>query len=91
MYNLHTNENLKNFRAILKNINELKKTFIKFRSVNRRINRKQFNFFKFHVLIHYLKCIRYFENIVEMNNSYDECAHKFIIKKFYDRINKNMN
>lgn len=89
MYNSHTNESLKYFRATLNNIDRLKNVFIKSRFINRRIKRRHFNFSKFHVMIHYEQCIKYFESVVEMNNSYDENAHKFIIKNFYARINRN--
>ena len=42
-------------------------------------------------MTHYSENIRNFNNVVEMNSSYDENAYKFIIKKFYDRINRNFN
>ena len=89
IYNSHTSENLKYFRATLNNNDKLKDVFIKFRLINRRIKQRHFNFSKFHVMIYYVKYIRYFDNVVEMNNSYDENAHKFIIKNYYNRINRN--
>lgn len=91
MYNSHTNENLKYFQTKLNNMNKLKNVFIKSRFVNRRTKRRHFNFSQFHVMIHYVKFIRYFESVIDVKNSYDENAHKFIIKNFYNWINRNFD
>ena len=91
MYNSHINENLKYFRTTLNNIDRLKNVFIKFRFINKRIKRRHFNFSKFHVMIYYVKNIRYFENAIEINKFYERNAHKFIIKNYYDRINRNFD
>lgn len=91
MYNAYIEKTLNYLQTTLHNIDRLKCVFKNSRSMNRKTKRRYFNFSKFHVIIHYLKNIRDFDNAIEMNNLYDENAHKFIIKDFYDRTNKNFD
>ena len=91
IYNSHFDEILIYMQTTLHNIDRLKMIFKNSRSINKKIKRKYFNFFKFHVIIYYADNIRKFGNIVKINNSYNENIHKFIIKNFYNRINKHLN
>ena len=91
MYNSHTDESLGYLRAALNNIDRLKHVFIKSRPLNRRTKRRHFNFPKFHVMVHYVEAIRYFGSAVGVDSSYGESAHKFTIKDFYGRTNRNFD
>ena len=96
MYNSHTETTLNYMQTTLHNIDRLKMIFKDSRSLCKRskckeTKRKHFNFSKFHVMIHYVDSIKEFENVVEVDSSYDENAHKFTIKDFYARINKHLN
>ena len=58
------------------------------RSANVEFKDEHFNFFKFHVMIHYSNFIRRYKTTNEFNTSHDEVRHKYMLKNFFDRINK---
>lgn len=50
-----------------------------------------FNFSKFHVLFHYTKCIRMYSAANGFDTAHSKAAHKYLIKSFYARTNRQDN
>ena len=86
------NENiLKYITKALRRVNKLKIKFIDFRPVFKKIEKSHFNFFKFHVMNHYIKFIRLYDSVDQFDISHMKATHKYLMKIFYQRTNKNEN
>ena len=86
------NENtLKYITKVLRRINKLKIEFVDFRPVFKKIEKNHFNFFKFHVMSHYIKFIRLYDSVDQFDISHMKTTHKYLMKIFYQRTNKNEN
>ncbi len=90
-YRSHDDNILQYLKHALIWMNAFKSMFQSHRSLNKKTNEKHFNFFKFHIMIHYAKFIRKFQVANEYDTSHDETKHKYIIKKYYFRTNKQNN
>jgi hypothetical protein len=53
-----------------------------------KIEKNNFNFFKFYVITHYVDFIKKYETANKYDTFHDETRHKYIVKKFYCKINK---
>ena len=92
MFYKSQNENiLKYITKVFRRMNKLKIEFVDFRFVFKKIEKNHFNFFKFHVMNHYIKFIRLYDNVDQFNISHMKAAHKYLMKIFYQRTNKNEN
>jgi hypothetical protein len=69
-------------------MNVFKSIFVSARSSNKKTKKKHFNFFKFHVMTHYVAFIRKYETTDEYDIAHDEVKHKYMFKEYYIRINK---
>ena len=87
-YRFHDEFILQYLNVVLKRMNFFKKNFRHLRFANVEFKNEHFNFFKFHVMIHYSNFIRKYEMINEFNMLHDEVKHKYMLKNFFDRINK---
>jgi len=81
-------------KQALYQINKLKIMFIKYRSQNTiydkdNENETHFNILKLHVMSHYMTFIHLYDSAQSFNMTYDETAHKFLLKIFFLRINKH--
>ena len=86
------NENiLKYMTKILRRVNKLKIEFTDFRFVFKKIEKSHFNFFKFHVMSHYIKFIRLYDSADQFDISHMKMTHKYLMKIFYQWTNKNEN
>ena len=86
------NENiLKYITKVLRRVNKLKVEFVDFRLVFKKIKKNHFNFFKFHVMNHYIKFIRLYDSVDQFDISHMKMTHKYLMKIFYQRMNKNEN
>ena len=72
-------------------MNKLKFEFVDFRSVFKKIEKNHFNFFKFYVMSYYIKFIQLYNNVDQFDISHIKTIHKYLIKIFYQRTNKNEN
>ena len=72
-------------------MNKLKFEFADFRFVFKKIEENHFNFFKFHVINHYIKFIRLYGSVDQFDISHMKTIHKYLIKIFYQQTNKNKN
>ncbi len=84
-YRSHDDESLRYMNNAIYRINVLKEVFKQF------WHDENFNYFKFHVIFHYMNFIRRYENANDFNTSYMKIAHKFLIKDYYDFTNKREN
>jgi hypothetical protein len=87
-YRSHDDNILLYFEHVIHRMNIFKSTFRSARSSNKDIDEEHFNFFKFHVMIHYAEFIRKYETTDEYDISHDEVRHKYMFKEYYNRINK---
>ncbi len=87
-YRSHDDSILQYLKHALHRMNAFKSMFRSHRSLNKKTNEEHFNFLKFHIMIHYAKFIRKFEITNEYDISHDEVKHKYMIKKYYFRTNK---
>ena len=81
----HDNESLRYMNNVIYSINVLKEVFDQFQ------HDENFNYFKFHVISHYMNFIRRYEDADYFDTSYMKIAHKFLIKDYYDLTNKRKN
>ncbi len=87
-YRFHDENTLLYLDHVLHRINWFKNEFRHLRSSNKNIEDDHFNFSKFHVMSHYSEFIRKYETADEYDTSHDEIKHKYMLKKYYERINK---
>jgi len=52
------------------------------------LKKQHFNFSKFHVILHYKKLIELYESIKDFNIKHFEAIHKYLVKCFYQLMNK---
>ena len=52
------------------------------------MQKQDFNFSKFHAMTHYVNFIYKYGSVDGFDTSHDEVAHKYLVKAFYDQINK---
>ncbi len=87
-YRSHDDFILRYLHHALYRINFFKEIFRQIRSIMQKIEEDHFNFSKFHAFSHYVNFIKRYDAVDEYDISHDEIKHKYMIKKFYDRINK---
>jgi hypothetical protein len=87
-YRFHDDSTLNYLNHALFRLNAYKKIFRHSRLKKHEIEKNHFNFFKFHAITHYVDFIRRYEVANEYDIFHDETRHKYMIKKFYSRINK---
>ncbi len=84
-YWLHDDKSLHYMNNVIYRINVLKEVFKQFQ------HDENFNYFKFHVISHYINFIQRYESANDFDTSYMKIAHKFLIKDYYDFTNKQKN
>jgi hypothetical protein len=89
MYVSHTDETLGYMDAALENIDRLKGVFKNARPKDPRTGQGHFNFPKFHAITHIPDFIREYGSAPGINSDHGETAHKFSLKDFLPRTNKN--
>ena len=89
MYVSHTDETLGYIDAALANVDLLKAVFKNARPKDRVTGQGHFNFPKFHAITHMSDFIREYGSAPSINSDQGETAHKFSIKDFLSRTNKN--
>ncbi len=55
------------------------------------LKKRHFNFSKFHVISHYKELIEFYESIEDFNIKHFEAIHKYLVKCFYQLMNKKKN
>jgi hypothetical protein len=87
-YKSHDDSTLSYLNQIRFRLNAYKKIFRHSRLKEHEIEKNHFNFFKFHVITHYVDFIKRYKVANKYDTFHDEIRHKYMIKKFYFRINK---
>ncbi len=81
----HDDESLHYMNNAIYRINVLKEVFKQF------WHNENFNYFKFYVISYYMNFIQRYEDADDFDTSYMKVAHKFLIKDYYNLINKWKN
>ena len=89
MYSSHDEHTLSYMCVTLDRVDKLKRVFAKSRPINPESGEHHFNIPKFHVMTHYASFIRLYGSAQGFDTCYGEAAHKFLIKDFFYRTNKN--
>ena len=63
-------------------------TFEHYWSINSKLCQPSFNYPKFHAISHFVQYIWDYGNAVNYDTAYNKVAHKYLLKVFYNRINK---
>jgi hypothetical protein len=87
-YRSHDESILQYLQHAIYRMNVFKSIFVSARSSNKETKKEHFNFFKFHVMTHYIAFIRKYETANEYDIAHDEIRHKYMFKEYYIRINK---
>jgi len=87
-YYLHDEETLQYFEHTLFQLNKLKNVFHHLQSECSNTNIDHFNISKLHAMTHYANQIQRYNNADNFNIKHSETAHKYLIKIFFDCINK---
>jgi hypothetical protein len=81
-YKFHDDSTLNYFDQILFRLNAYKKIFRHSRFKEHEIEKNHFNFFKFHVITHYVNFIKRYKIANKYDTFHDETRHKYMIKNF---------
>jgi hypothetical protein len=87
-YRTHNDESLRYLSHALVRIDHTKESFAKYRPKDAN-NEAHWNYPKFHALGHYIEFIRTFGAPNGFDTEHMEAAHKFLLKDFYTRTNRN--
>jgi hypothetical protein len=87
-YKTHDDETLRYLDHALYRIDKTKVAFKALRPVDKATDEGYFNFPKFHVMTHYMSCIRDFGAADNFDTEHSEAGHKYHVKAFYRRTNK---
>ena len=90
-YQTHNEDTLEYLNQTISQIGNLKKYFYNLQSKNKHTKKEQFNFSKFHVLVHYTDFIKKFETLNEFDSVTFKTDHKDQIKELYNCMNKQNN
>ena len=89
-YCSHDNVTLKYLDQALMRINVYKKALWNWRRSEKNPERR-FDFCKFHGMLHYSDHVNNFGTMNGYNTAHFKANHKFVLKLFYNRINKREN
>lgn len=88
-YASHDEHTLGYMAASLDRLDKLKKVFQHSRPTSKATGEHHFNIPKLHVMTHYVDFIRLYGSAQGYDTCYSEAAHKFLVKDFFSRTNKN--
>ncbi len=87
-YYLHDEETLWYLEHALFQLNKLKNVFCHLQSECSDTDVDHFNISKLHMMTHYVSQIQRYDSADNFNTEHNEIAHKYLIKIFFDCINK---
>ena len=82
---------MKYIKQVIYWINYFKWVFVNYWSINKKDEKSHFNIFKLHSITYYIDQIRLFESAIEMNSTHFEVVYKYLVKAFFNQINKWKN
>jgi hypothetical protein len=87
-YHLHDKETLQYLEHALFQLNKLKNVFHHLQSECSDTDVDYFNISKLHAMTHYASQIQRYDNVDNFNIKHSKIAHKYLIKIFFNCINK---
>lgn len=69
-------------KHILYKLKKIKIAFEQHWSINSKLCRPTFNYFKFHAISYLIQFIRDYDNAVNYNTAHSEPLHKYLLKAF---------
>ena len=87
-YTTHDEKILKYMKQAIYWMNCFKWAFVNYWPIDKKDKKPHFNISKLHSVTHYVNQIRLFGSAVGMNSAYFEATHKYLVKVFFNRTNK---
>ncbi len=87
-YVSYDDETLRYMEHALYRLENIKITFEHHQPIDSKLCQPTFNYPKFHVISHFIQCIRDYSSAVNYDTAYSKAAHKYLRKAFYNRTNK---
>jgi len=87
-YKTYNNKSLSYMEHALYRINKMKVAFRALRPLDKSTDKGHFNFLKFHIITHYTLFIKDFGAADNFDIEHSEAGHKYYVKDFYGRTNK---
>ena len=87
-YVLYNNETLRYMEHALYRLEKTKIVFEHYLPINSKLCQPTFNYPKFYAMSYFVRCIQDYGSAVKYNTAYSKEAHKYLLKAFYNRINK---
>ena len=84
----YDDETLRYMEHALYRLEKTKIAFEHHRPLDAKLCRPTFNNPKFHATNHFVQCIRDYGSAVKYDTTHSKIAHKYLLKAFYNRINK---
>ena len=91
-YLLHNNKTVFYIEYILFKFDKRKITFENYCLIDAKLFKLTFNYPKFYVMTHFVKCIQNHGNIIIFNIAYSKTAYKYFLKAFINRtVSRSIN
>ena len=87
-YVLHDEETLRYIEHALYRLEKTKIAFEQHRPIDSKLCQPTFNYPKFHTISHFIWSIRNYGSAINYNTAYSKAAHKYLLKAFYNKMNK---
>ena len=87
-YPSHNDETLFYMEYALYGLNKTKIAFENHCPIDIKLFRPIFNYPKFHVMTHFVQCNWDYGSAINYDTAYNDVAHKYFLKTFYERTNK---
>ncbi len=87
-YVSHDEETLRYMEHALYSLEKTKIAFEQHRPIDSKLCRPTLNYPKFHAISHFVQCIRDYGSAVNYDTAHSKTVHKYLLKAFYNRINK---
>ncbi len=87
-YVSHDEETLRYIEHALYRLEKTKIAFEQYQFMDSKLCRPTFNYPKFHVISHFVRCIREYGSVVNYDTTHSKAAHKYLLKAFYNKTNK---
>lgn len=88
-YVSHDNKMLWYMEHVLYRLEKMKIAFEDHRAINPKLCQPTFNYPKFHAISHFVQCIWNYDSAVNYDTTHSKAVHKYFLKTFYNKANKN--
>lgn len=84
----YDNNTLSYIRHVLYKLEKIKIVFEQHQLIDVKLYQPTFNYSKFYTISHFVQCIQNYITAVNYDTAYNKAVHKYLLKAFYNRINK---